>query len=182
MKNRGFLSRTGVDLLSVKADVVTPPSPDFASAGTQAAQTPEAPAKRPRPLQSGSPRATAPQQTKKGRGVTGESFKKTLHLRISTEANDLLSCFLADLDDPTRILTKRQMVSAFRLHLMQSKHQPDPEHTGEVPYRIDIRLPAELVSNIFEQEHRNPFEPLATALARGLSHRFDSYIRSALNE
>lgn len=180
MKNRGFLSRSGVDLLSVKSDVVTPLTPDLSPRrSANAGSSPQLnDTNAPDPSQTGATEPLAPKPKK--RDDQASSYKKTLHLRISSVSAALIADLLSQADEQARILTKRQIVSSFRKHLLESEHCTDKSFTGVEPYRIDVRLPPDLVDRISELEKLNPFEPLATVLGRALSHRFDAFIRSSL--
>ena len=106
----------------------------------------------------------------------------TLVLKLDPALHQRIEASLARLGPSARSAAKRAMLLAFRTHLarIHLNGVPAIAPVDAVPYRIDIRLPYPLVSQLLVAAGQSAFEPRATALARSLAPHFADFVREAL--
>jgi hypothetical protein len=185
MKNRGLLTRPTISPLGTHKDPTPADLPNHQIANLAAELThkdaivPDQETAQPNTLME----VSGPQLRARLSPVPADAAKRyTLILKLDLGLHQGLEASLVRLSPSARSAAKRAMLLAFRSRLAVTplKAVLAVTPSDAVSYRIDIRLPDPVVSQLLAEAGKCAFEPRATALARSLAPHFANFVRDAL--
>jgi hypothetical protein len=185
MKNRGLLTRPAVSPFGTHKDPAPADLPNQrdANSPTEVAPNDLAGTDQTPPLQVLDMRdADKPSRPKSGLVPNVTARRYTLVLKLDPALHQRLDASLTRFGPSSRSAAKRAMLLAFRSRLVVTPLNAflPAAPIDAVSFRIDIRLPDPVVSQLLAAARQSVFEPRATALARSLAPHFADFVREAL--